>query len=390
MSASILTIDRPYILAALENLVRIESVNPDLDATGSGEGEVATYLEAACRNLGLEATRHEPEPGRASVVGRLAGTGGGRSLMLNAHHDTVSLDGDPGLLEPKVEEGRLMGRGAYDMKAGLAASLGAVKALRDAGLHLAGDLLIAGVADEEYASLGTRGLLDAYRPDGAVVTEPSQLEICRAHKGFVWVEVTVEGRAAHGSQWREGVDANRRMGRLLVALDEFEARLQAEKQHPLLGPPNLHAATLHGGVGPSTYAERSVVCIERRTLPGENAAQVLAEVQGLIDSLTTADPSFKASCRVLLERPPFEVAADAPIVRVVEEACDEVLGLVPPHRGENPWMDSAFLAQTGVDTVVLGPIGGGAHASEEWVDLESVYRLAAILAETALRYCGRA
>jgi acetylornithine deacetylase len=275
------------------------------------------------------------------------------------------------------------------MKAGLAASLGAVKALGDAGITLCGDLLIAGVADEEYASLGTRDLLTIYRPDGAVVTEPSQLEICRAHKGFVWVEVTVRGRAAHGSQWREGIDANRLMGRLLVALDELEGRLQAEKQHPLLGPPNLHAATLEGGVGPSTYAERSVVCIERRTLPGEDAGQVLAEVQALVDSLAAADPAFRATCRVLLERPPFEVAAEAPIVRVVEEAAAAVLGEAPPHRGENPWMDAAFLAEAGVETVVLGPAGGGAHAPEEWVDLESVYRLTEILAETALRYCGR-
>lgn len=382
-------IDRSFVIHTLENLVRIDSVNPSLDPQGAGEAEVGAYVAGVCRDLGLEAHTHEPAPGRVSAVGILRGSGGGRSLMLNAHYDTVSLEGDRGLLEPKIENGRLLGRGAYDMKGSLAACLGAVKALREAGTVLAGDLLVAGVADEEVSSLGTADLIERYPVDGAIVTEPSQLNLCRAHKGFVWLEVTVFGRVAHGSQWQQGIDANRLMGRVLVKLDELDQRLRREKNHPLLGPPSLHAATLQGGTGLTTYAERCVLNIERRTLPGETEEQVVAEVEEILELLGDADPSFRANCRTLFSRPAFEVSADAEIVRVVEEASATVLGKRPKHVGENPWMDSALLAQAGVETVVIGPKGGGAHAPEEWVDLDSVVDLARILAVTAERYCQR-
>lgn len=383
-----LNIDAEYLERVLRDLVRINSVNPSLVEGAPGEAEVARHTAAVLRELGLEVAVHEPEPGRPSVVGILRGSGGGRSLMLNAHFDTVGVEGMPDPFSGEVREGRLYGRGSYDMKGALAACIAAVRAVRDAGVRLRGDLLVAAVADEEHASLGTADLIGRYTVDGAVVTEPTALRTCLAHKGFVWLEVETLGRAAHGSQFRMGVDANLRMGRVLAALAELERDLRSRPPHPLVGPPSLHASTLRGGTGWSTYAASSVLQIERRTVPGETEAQVVGEVRAILDRLRAEDPDFRAELRTVLVRDPFEVAPDAGIVRALEGAAGDVLGAVPEHVGENPWMDSALLASAGVEAVVFGPAGAGAHAAEEWVDLASVVQTARVLAGTAVRYCG--
>jgi len=389
-STSEIRVDPEYTLELAAELVRIDSVNPSLVEGASGEAEIAAFTAGRMEGLGLEVARHEPEPGRASVVGRLAGAGSGRSLMLNAHYDTVGVEGMDDPFSGRIADGRLHGRGAYDMKASLAAALGAVKALREMDARLAGDLLVAAVADEEHASLGTRDLIGRYDVDGAVVTEPTGLEVCLAHKGFVWLEVETRGRAAHGSDPETGVDANLRMGRVLTGLDELAAELADRPAHPRLGPPSVHAPLLEGGVGTSTYAPRCTLRIERRTLPGETARDVEAEVEAILDRMRAKDPSFEASLETLLERSAFEVGPDAAIVTALEEATTEALGRRPGRTGEGPWMDAAILADAGIETVVFGPAGGGAHADEEWVETDSVLRLAEVLAGTAFRYCGAA
>ncbi len=244
-----LSVDGDYATRTLQDLVRINSVNPGLDPGAPGECEIAAYVADALERLGLKVTLHEPQPGRVSVVGRLKGSGPGRSLMLNAHVDTVDAAGMEDPFSGAIRDGRLYGRGAFDMKGGLAASMAAVKALADAGCPHNGEVLVAAVADEEYASLGTEDLVTRYHPDAAIVTEPTALDICLAHKGFAWFEVTTSGRAAHGSRFDLGIDANMRMGRVLAGLDALEQDLRARPPHPLVGPPSLHAATLAGGSG---------------------------------------------------------------------------------------------------------------------------------------------
>jgi acetylornithine deacetylase len=383
-----LRIDDHYTTRVLRDLVGIDSVNPSLVPGAAGEAGVAAYTAESLAALGADVATHEPAPGRISVVGRFPGTGGGRSLMLNAHYDTVGVDDMVDPFGASVRDGRLYGRGAYDMKGSLAACLGAVKALRDAAAPRAGDVLVAAVADEEHASIGTADLIGRYAVDGAIVTEPTSLEVCVAHKGFVWLEVETAGRAAHGSRPDLGIDANLRMGRVLARLDALERELRDRRRHPLLGPASLHAATLHGGTGLSTYAARCLLQVERRTLPGETDAAVLAEVQARLDALAAEDPAFLASLRLLLSRPPFEAAPDSRVVDAVAAATGAVLGRPPRLVGETPWMDSALLAAAGIDTVVIGPHGDGAHAAVEWVDLSSVIRLAEILARTAAHYCA--
>ncbi|MGQ0604217.1 MAG: M20/M25/M40 family metallo-hydrolase, partial [Anaerolineales bacterium] len=304
-----------------------------------------------------------------------------------AHTDTVGVDGMPDPFSATVREGRMYGRGAYDMKGSLAACLAALKALADAGERLRGDVLLAAVADEEYASLGTAEVLRHVRVDSAIVTEPTEMDICLAHKGFLWLEVETTGRAAHGSRFDEGVDANLRMGRFLAQLDQLERELRRREPHPLVGPPSLHAATLQGGTELSMYAARCQLQIERRTLPGETELQVLAELQAIVDKLATADPTFKATVKTLLVREAMEVSPEAPLVNAITQAATDRLGQRPRYVGRPFWMDAALLTAAGIDTVVMGPSGAGAHAKEEWVNLHSVEEMAHILADTALRYC---
>jgi acetylornithine deacetylase len=382
-----IVIDRQYLIETLTGLVRINSINPTLVPGGAGESEIAAFTADSMAAIGLDVSVHEPEPGRPSVVGILPGRGGGRSLMLNAHYDTVGVEGMVDPFSAEVRDGRLYGRGAYDMKGSLAACLATAKGLIDAGLILDGDLLIAAVADEEYASLGTSELLRHYSVDGAIVTEPTELDICLAHKGFVWLEVETIGRAAHGSRYDLGLDANMLMGRFLGELDKLEKSLRALPGHPLVGPPTLHAAMIQGGTELSAYAASCRLQIERRTIPGETEAQVVGEIQAIVDRLAAADPEFQARAKSFFVRDPFEVLPEAGIVQILSEAAFRVLDRSPAMVGQMPWMDSALLASAGIETVVFGPSGAGAHAHEEWVELESAVKLAEILAETAIRYC---
>jgi acetylornithine deacetylase len=381
-------IDEQYTRETLARLVQINSVNPTLTPGAPGEREIACFIAESLRGCGLDSDIYEPEPGRTSVVGRLAGTGGGRSLMLNAHCDTVDVAGMAEPFSGAIRDGKLYGRGSFDMKGSLAACMAAAKALADSGVRLRGDVLVAAVADEEYGSLGTRDLIGRVKVDGAIVTEPTALETCLAHKGYLWIEVTVAGRAAHGSKFELGIDANLKMGAFLHELAKLERELRARPPHPLVGPPSLHAALLNGGTGLSTYAASSTVQIERRTIPGETEAQAVAEIQAVVDCVTAADLDFRATVRPFFARDPFEVAADAAIVRAIDRAAAKVRGIAPKHIGDTPWMDAALLQAAGVETVVFGAAGAGAHAAVEWVEVDSVIKLAEILAEAAIEYCG--
>ncbi len=383
-------IDKAYLTETLVKLVQIDSVNPSLVPGGSGETEIAHYTASVLRELGLAVEIHETEPGRPSVVGVRSGTGQGKALMLNAHYDTVGVDGM--VIDPfggEIRDGRVYGRGAQDMKASLAATFAAVKALNDAQIQLDGDLVIAAVADEEFASIGTADIVQRYQVDGAIVTEPTELELCLAHKGFIWIEVVISGRAAHGSRFMDGIDANMRAGRLLNELDILEQDLRTRPAHPLVGPPSLHVATIQGGTEWSMYAQECVVQIERRTAPGETTDDAVGEIQSLIDRLSAADPTFDAQLSVKQIRDAFEIAPDAPIVETVAQSAAACLGQPPKQVGHTAWMDSAILSKEGVETVIIGPTGAGLHAKEEWVDIESAVMLAQILAESAVAYCKR-
>jgi acetylornithine deacetylase len=368
-------------------LVAIESVNPDLVSTGSGEANIATFVAEWLRREGLEVEVVAPAPARPSVVGVLRGAGGGGSLMLNAHMDTVGAGGMAAPFTPVVKDGRVYGRGAYDMKGSLAAIM---ITAREAKRHrLKGDLIITAVADEEVASIGTSAVLDRFRADAAIVTEPTELRLCRAHKGFVWIEVETQGVAAHGSRADVGVDAVAHSGRILTSVVELDRRLRDGAGHALLGTGTLHASLIGGGQEMSTYPARCVIKLERRTVPGEDGSSTLDEIATAIAEASEKDPQLTATASVMLERSPSEVGSGSPVAKAVASAAKVAMGREPETIGVGYWMDMALLNAAGIPTVAFGPFGDGEHADVEWVDVASIETCVRAYLGAAELLCGR-
>ena len=359
------------VIDLLRRLVAIDSINPSLVPGGAGEGEIARFVASWLEDAGLEVQIDEVLPGRPNIIGIARGLGGGRSLLLNAH-------------EPYVIDHRLYGRGAYDMKGGLAAIMLAAKEAKKLQLH--GDVIVTAVMDEEYASEGTQAIVNRWQADAAIVTEPTELDLCIAHKGFAWFEIETTGVAAHGSLPDVGIDAIAKMGRILVGLEELERSLRAQPSHPLLGSGSVHASLIEGGQELSSYPQRCILGLERRTVPGEH--NIETELQELIDQAGRSDPHCKATLRAGLVRQPFEVSEHEAIVQLVHNQAEKVLGREVGLGGATAWMDSALLSSAGIPTVVFGPGGQGAHSVEEWADLEQVQQCAAILLATIQQFCA--
>ncbi len=373
-------------VALLRALVRIPSVNPSLVPGAAGEGELAAFVADWGRERGIEAQWLEPRPGRPSVVLRVPGTGGGRSLMLNAHLDTVGVQGMEAPFAARVERGRLYGRGALDMKASVAACLRALERVRP--LALRGDVLVAAVADEEHGSLGTEAVLASYRPDAAVVTEPSGLELQLAHRGFAVFEIVTTGLASHTSQPERGVNAVAHMGRVLAEVERLQGRLAAAPPHPLAGRGGVQAVRIDGGEQLFVMPAGCRLTLERRSVPGERAQDLEREVAELVRRAGEGADGFAAEARLTLLREPFEVAAGEPIVEAASAALESELGEPARVTGAPYWTDAALYANRGVPTVIVGPAGAGLHAADEHVELLSVARLERTLISLAAAFCA--
>lgn len=373
------------LTALLADLVAIDSVNPDLVANGAGEGAIASFIAGWLSTAGLEVRLDEVRPGRPNVIAWARGSGGGPTLMLNGHIDTVGVAGMSAPHQPRIENGRMYGRGAYDMKCGVAACMLAIADARERNLR--GDVLFTAVMDEEYAGLGTIDVAQRYRAAAAIIAEPTELELVVAHKGFVWLEVETLGAAAHGSI-PGAVDAIAHMGPVLTELAALNRRLLANPTHPILGSGSLHAATIAGGQELSSYPERCILQIERRTIPGETPESVAAEMHAIIDRLVAADPTFKAVVRRGVDRGPMSTPADAPIPGLIQHHARQLLGHEIMVSGVPYWTDAASLADAGIPAVLFGPSGAGAHAIEEWVDLESVHQCVEVYQRVIADFCG--
>ena len=367
-------------LDALQLLVRTPSVNPCLaPQEGCNESAVAWAARDWLAAHGVKSWTDEVAPGRPNCVAE-AGDGKGRTLVFCAHLDTVGTLGmtiPP--FEPNLVDGRVYGRGSYDMKGSAAAVMAAMAGLED--MHLHGRVLASLVADEEYGSLGAQDFVKRYPADGCVVTEPSEGRLVLAHKGFVWAEIVARGRAAHGSRWDLGVSAIGKMGRIIAALEEFDQQELRGRLHPLVGPASQHCALIQGGAGLSTYSEKCTLQVERRTLPGETPEQVMEDLARVIERA-----GERADIRCTLHRPPLTCDRNARVASDLRQAVVAVTGTLPEEIGVGYWMDAALFAEAGVPTVNYGPAGAGAHEAVEWVDLASVATCAEVLVETARRF----
>ncbi|EAR25303.1 acetylornithine deacetylase [marine actinobacterium PHSC20C1] len=368
------------VVTLLEKLIRIDSSNPGLVPGAPGESAIADHVSDWLVSRGFECHRLEATPGRPSIVAISRGTGGGHSIMLNGHIDTVSLGSYTGDgLTPDHRNGNLYGRGAYDMKSGIAAIM--IAAATAIKRPHAGDIVLALVADEEFASAGTEEVLRHYTTDCAIVVEPSGLDVVTAHRGFAWFEVIIYGRAAHGSRRDLGLDSIVKAGAFLTALGQHDVELSQRDPHPMLGTGNIHASVISGGEEQSSYPASCTILLERRTVPGENSATVEAELKGILETIAEKDADFTFSVVAGLERNPFSVDNSEPVVSCLIAAASKHSGAVPAVRGEPFWTDCALLADAGIPTVLFGVDGGGAHAAEEWVSTDSLVTLTKTLEE---------
>lgn len=361
----------------LRDLVAIDSVNPSLVPGAAGERQIAECIAAQLRQVGLDVELHDAAPGRPNVVGVLEGRRGGRSLMFCGHTDTVGVQGMTAPFDPVDKDGRIYGRGSQDMKGGVAAMIDAARLVAAGGLE-SGRLIVAAVADEEYASIGADALVARWRADAAVVTEPTDLQIAIGHKGFAWFEIVTRGRAAHGSRPADGRDAIFRMGRVLHELERLDRRLQAGRRHPLVGAASLHASLIDGGRELSSYPDRCALQLERRTIPGETDAAIRAEIDTVLTTLREADPEFEAALTPMLARPPYALAREHALPQALGRAAG-----VETFVGMSYWTDAAVLGSAGIPSVLFGPGGAGLHGTEEYVEIADVLRCRDALAALA-------
>ena len=388
------SVDYQLATTVLQDLVRIPSVNPDLVPDADGEAKIANYIADTLDGWGLEVQVREIAEGRLNVIATLEGAGTGRTLLFNGHMDTVGVEGMAEPYSGEVRDGRLYGRGAIDMKGSLAATMAATKSLIDSGITLRGSVIFTYVADEEYASIGTSAIADDIRqgrlrrPDGAVNTEATGLRVGIGHKGFTWLEVVTEGKAAHGSRPDLGVDAIAQMGKLLVEVDRLQEQLAAGDQHSLLGAGSVHASLVNGGREMSSYPARCTLRLERRTVPSESADSVAEEIEEIISRLSTEDPAFHASSRVMLVRNPWQADPRSQIVKTTAAAIEAVTGAPSATMTQTGWLDSALLGDVGIPTVICGPSGEGLHSEVESIDVTSLGTCTEIYAEIIRRFCA--
>ena len=378
--------EKEELFKLLSALVEIDSVNCDLIPGAKGESEITAYVRDWLCRKGIEVEiQATARPGRSNVLGWVKGRGGGRSLMLNAHMDTVGVAGMRTPFSATIEDGRLLGRGAMDTKGALAAFM---SALAGTPGDLRGDVLLAAVVDEEYASAGTEAVVASCHTDAAIVGEPTGLQVVAAHKGFVWLEVETRGVAAHGSLPDVGVDAIAKMGGVLVEIERLGERLRQRPLHSVLGSGSIHASLIHGGQEFSSYPAACTLSLERRTVPGETVDAVETELRAVLDLVGSRDPSFVGALRTRLAREPFEAQKDDPIVVAISRQFERYTGKSAVLSGMSGWLESAILARAGISSVVFGPAGEGLHGETEWVDLESVWACREIVRGTIREYCG--
>jgi acetylornithine deacetylase len=355
-------------------LVRVESINPELDPAGSGEAPVAQVIAGWCRETGLEVTVEDAAPGRPNVVATARGSGGGRTLLLNGHLDTVGVAGMTDPFSGRVEGDRLHGRGSQDMKGAVAACLIACE--RASRLGLRGDVVVTAVADEEVASVGTVAVAAARHADAAIVAEPTGEKVAISHRGFAGFHIRVNGRAAHGSRPDLGVDAIAHMGPVLTRIAELDSTLRTGPRHALLGTGSTHASVISGGQEYSSYPAFCDLDGERRTIPGETDEDVERELANLVGGVD-------ASWELTVTRGPFEIAEAEEVVQLVTRHAGG-----PEPVGMPFWTDAALLHGAGIPTVLFGPCGEGLHTEVEWVSIASLERCVEVYVSVAAELCA--
>ena len=372
------------LITLLTDLVAINSVNRTL-SDGPGEQEIAGYCARYLTNLQLDAELQKVGTNQANVVAVVPGTDRRRSVLLNAHLDTVGVDGMDEPFTLKRKEDRLYGRGTYDMKGSIAIMI--LLAEYFTGHKPPLDVLITLVSDEEDKSTGMEYLVEKWLPRispapvGGIFLEPTEEDIGVCHKGFTWYELTVSGKAAHGSRPEQGIDAILPLRSAMDELNTIQEELQGRTPDPLLGHPAIHSSIVRGGSELSVIPSRSCFQWERRTLPDESPALFTGELERIIEAVKKHPGGHTVEGREFFVRPPYRTPRDAEILRHLEK-------VMPQSRqiGLSFWADSALAGAMGIPAILFGPRGHGAHAIDEWVSLKSLLKVYQILKKLILAF----
>ena len=381
-------VEEDEVLRFARRLIETPSENP-----GGSEEEVAEVAVGILEGLGGRSQIVRGQEGRPSVVARF-GSGTRPALAWNGHLDVVPT-GDPSTWHhppygAEIADGKLIGRGAVDMKGSIASALAAVSAIRRAGAELEGRLDLHLVADEEMAGLhGTNVLLEQgyLDQDAAIVGEASELTIMLAQRGGAWVTATARGRAAHGSRPGEGVNAITSMSRFLLEIDEVLPDLA----HPLVGRPTVNAALIEGGSAPNVVPDLCTVEVDRRTIPGErDQGAVLAPFEALARRIRADHPEVDLSFEMKLWLEAAESAADSAIANACRDAVRAETGAEPADTGFTGITDARYyINQRNIPTVLLGPGSlGAAHTADEFVETAALVRAARVFARVFVGFLG--
>ena len=387
-----MSINESEVEDLLGDLVRIDSVTPFLIPDGAGEAAIARFMADWLAPLGVEVELEEVEPGRPNLLATLRGSGGGRSLCLNAHSDTVGYaNWADRALVPERRGDRLIGVGVADDKAACAVGLLALRELAHqarSGTRLRGDVVLACTIDEEGASIGTVDLLRRHSWDGAIVLEPHEVDLLVVeHQGFGWLDIIVHGKASHGSAPDDGIDAIVHMAQVVDGLAALDARFKAEPD-PRNGRTVLHTGTISGGTDYATYPSQAILGIEIGTQPGETMAARIADIEAIFADCRSRLPGFSAEIHVHVERDPFKAAGHAALLAAAQAAAGRVLGHSLQEVGLNAWTDAALMQAAGIPTILFGPTGGNLHAPDEWVSLPTCVQAAEIVIAAATEFCA--
>ena len=385
-----MAIETKDVVSLTSELVRIDSANPWLVAGAAGEANVASYIAHWLEPLGVELHLEEAETRRPNLIAIWRGTGGAKSLCLNAHIDTVgyALWRDQAL-EPRIEGDRMIGLGAADDKGHCAVAMQVFKSLVESRTHLRGDVWLALTVDEEGTSCGTMDFLKHHHPDAVIVLEPSGLgNVTISHQGFGWLDVIVEGRAAHGCVPEIGIDAIAHMAEVITRLQKLDREKYANNAHPLNGKTVFHTSLISGGTDYATYPDRCVLGIEIGTQPGETINDRVAEIEDIFRQVKQIYPTFKGKVLVKLARNPFEAQGHEALLQILTSELEKEIGQKVQLVGENAWGDAALFQEAGIPTLMLGAEGGNFHAPQEWVSLPELGKLAKIIEATVQRFCA--
>ncbi len=373
-----------------KELIQINSINPWLIPSEAGETELASHIANWLKCLPLEVNLEEVEGGRCNLIARLPGSGGGKSLCLYAHLDTVGCElWKDRAFSPRLENDRLYGLGAADDKGHCAIAMLVIKSLVEHASPLRGDVWLALLMDEEGTSSGTMHFVEHHRPDATLVLEPAGLgNIVITHQGFGWLDIIVKGRAAHGCAPEKGIDAIVHMAEVITRLHRLDREVFASSPHPLNDKTVFHTSLISGGTDYATYPAECILGIEIGTQPGETIANRVAEIEDIFRQVENLHPDFQGEVRVKLARDPFEACGHEDLWAILSAEVERVIGRPAKAVGENAWGDAALFQQAGIPTLMLGAYGENFHAPDEWVAIPELIQLGEILESTILKFCS--